>query len=395
MKFAALLSGLLSVALLAGCDGDDAPAPPTASPAAMSSTTPTPAATPFPTLAPPSLTRTATETPTPEPTGGIADLVPDFAVVVSTPPPLGCTLEPSEIPTPILVVCVRNQGTASSGRFSVSATGTIEFGALAPGERACGSTSAPFAGVTVRVDVGAEVEESDETNNEMSYAVSRPTPPPSCTPTHTPPVTGDAPDLVMSSAQPVVTPPPLGCARDSSEFPTPMLLVCVHNQGTANAPAFTVEAGGSLSFGPLAAGEDECVATALPPFGELTIRIDPAGAVRESDEINNDAHIFVPAYTPPPLCTPTTTPSPTPTSVPAGVCYEAVECFTKPRFRTIRSQESCCDLALSLAGLPFSWCPGAAVDLETGDCSACVAHPCIGLPSRTPTETPTATPVPT
>lgn len=98
--------------------------------------------------------------------------------------------------------------------------------------------------------------------------------------------------------------------------------------------------------------------------------------------------------------TPPSTPTATATAMPTidrsgpGRCTEAVGCDPRS-FSTHRSQESCCDLALSLVGLPFSWCPPQAIDETSGECTQCVAHPCLGLPTRTPTATAEPTPTAT
>lgn len=262
MKFAALVAVLaVGLTALAGCSGDDAPAPaPTATASATATALATTTATP--TSPPPS------RTPTPTSAVGLPDLVPAGAMLFAEPPPEGCTRDPSEIPTPVLIVCVENQGTGPAGPFTVSSTGTSEFGPLAAGERACATTGGASRGIQVEVDVGNRVAESDETNNSTGY--------------------------------------------------------------------------------------------------------------------------FVGVITPPMMCT--ITPTPTPTGVPLGRCSEAVSC-DKTASSTLRSQQSCCDLALDLTGLPFSWCPVTAIDEASGDCSQCVDPPCQGLSTQTPTPTPS--PVPT
>jgi len=98
----------------------------------------------------------------------------------------------------------------------------------------------------------------------------------------------------------------------------------------------------------------------------------------------------------PATSTQTSSPTRTPTIDPAspGRCTEAVEC-NATSFSTSRSQNGCCDLSIQLAGLPFSWCPATAIDPISGQCSQCVAHPCQGLPTRTPSATPASTLTPT
>lgn len=64
----------------------------------------------------------------------------------------------------------------------------------------------------------------------------------------------------------------------------------------------------------------------------------------------------------------------------SGHCYEQVGCAPLP-FDTQTSRGGCCRLARSLVGLPFSWCPAAAIDLSTGLCTQCVVNPCDGFPT--------------
>jgi hypothetical protein len=195
------------------------------------------------------------------------------------------------------------------------------------------------------------------------------------------------PDLVPAGAMLFAEPPPEGCTRDPSEIPTPVLIVCVENHGAGPAGAFTVNSTGATEFGPLAAGERACATTFGATRG-IEVEVDVGNRVAESDETNNRASYFVGAVTPPMMCT--TTPTPSPTGVALGRCTEAVSC-DKSSSSTLRSQQSCCDLALQLTGLPFSWCPVTAIDDASGDCSQCVEHPCQGLATRTPTPSPVPT----
>jgi hypothetical protein len=68
-----------------------------------------------------------------------------------------------------------------------------------------------------------------------------------------------------------------------------------------------------------------------------------------------------------------------PAELEIGHCYEQVSCAPLP-FETVRSRGSCCRLARSLTGLPFSWCSASAIDPSSGLCTDCTAYPCEGFP---------------
>jgi hypothetical protein len=156
---------LIALALLIGCGGQ-----------VQTITYQPPTATPTPTL---------TSTPMP-PTGLLPDLV-IYAEITMRGYTGGCVTEYAPL---MIKVCVENQGGAAAGPFVVRYMVQIrreeywQIEGLAAGEERCLESNAPHGWTEVTVDVGDVVVESDETNNTQGVPV--PTPPPICTPTHTP-----------------------------------------------------------------------------------------------------------------------------------------------------------------------------------------------------------------
>lgn len=96
---------------------------------------------------------------------------------------------------PLMIkVCVRNLGTGDAGPFDISVEDA--FGARSTGLQAGGNECLEtipavygFDPITVEVDAGNEVAESDEGNNTWTGIVPLPTAPVLCTATPTPPPT--------------------------------------------------------------------------------------------------------------------------------------------------------------------------------------------------------------
>jgi hypothetical protein len=99
----------------------------------------------------------------------------------------------------------------------------------------------------------------------------------------------------------------------------------------------------------------------------------------------------------PVTCSPVPEGTPTPTPAPEGACYlGSADCSSQSYKLT--SQSECCDVARQIYNGPVvvppntvaaavSWCPLGAFDQSAGQCNACAADPCAGLP--TPAATPT------
>jgi hypothetical protein len=136
------------------------------------------------------------------------------------------------------------------------------------------------------------------------------------TPTATP--TPLPPDLVPDSVTLIAPTPAIGCIGSLDELHT-SLNVCVRNDGGGASPAFQADLSGRvLDFGPLPAGQTQCLSVAgggLP--GGLTLSVDPQNAVAESNESNNQRTYSIPVLTPPLTCTPTPTHTPLPPGTPS------------------------------------------------------------------------------
>lgn len=130
--------------------------------------------------------------------------------------------------------------------------------------------------------------------------------------------TVDLPDLVPLSVRLSSDTP--ACINDTSEIRL-RLEICVANEGTAAAPASSVELLGEEvgRVDGIAAGGQACLITAFVPF-DIDVRVDAREEIAETDERNNFAFLFVPLPTPPPFCdaTPTVTDTPPPTDTPAA-----------------------------------------------------------------------------
>jgi len=132
---------------------------------------------------------------------------------------------------------------------------------------------------------------------------------------------GELPDLVPSSAD-FVAPQFNGCVNDYSEIPPPMTRFCVRNDGTT-AAGFDIQLDGQQSrrLAGLEAAEEACL---VGPYRDstVTVAVDTANEIIESNEANNveTFTFFVPTATPPPLCTRTPTASPMPTDPPEPGC---------------------------------------------------------------------------
>ena len=131
----------------------------------------------------------------------------------------------------------------------------------------------------------------------------------------------ELPDLVPSFAE-FAAPQFTGCVNDFSEIPPPKTRFCVRNDGAA-AGAFDVqldsEPAGRIDA--LEAGTEVCL---VGPYldSTVTVTVDSANEIVESNEDNNSESftLFVPTATPPPLCTRTPTPSPVPSDSPGPAC---------------------------------------------------------------------------
>ncbi|MBI4514466.1 MAG: Ig-like domain-containing protein [Deltaproteobacteria bacterium] len=234
-------------------------------------------------------------------------------------------------------------------------------------------------------------------------------------------------DLVPLSAT-LNLPPAPACISDYQHLPSPLVDVCVANQGAGAAGPFVVSLAASSGAGEdkftvagLAAGEQRCISRPGLFYLDVIAAADITGTVAESDETNNRQMFFVPpppTATPPPTCTPggplpTSTPTrsprpvctpppcapgqvyycpgecpggcgttcvtPLPTPPPEGACfYGSQDCSAgSPELTT---QEKCCMLArYSMSPLAFSWCPADHFTAD-GQCDACTKDPCDGLP---------------
>jgi len=190
---AVLPAVLASLAIaLAACGGDGHPPPPAPAPRPPlpdSAVTNTPSAqrtNSVPTATPAAqLTASASPTPTPTPNSGSGapDLVPESIDIVAPTPTGGCVSDVSDIALS-LEVCVLNQGDAPAGPFvadlRVAGAISVSFPGAAANSEVC--ESAPFVDGQIVLDVDADntVAESDETNNQNTFSVTRPTLPPIC-----------------------------------------------------------------------------------------------------------------------------------------------------------------------------------------------------------------------
>jgi endoglucanase len=274
--------------------------------------TPTPV-TPTNTPTPVTPTRTNTPTPvTPTVPGNLPDLRASSIAISyeSTSCPLGAMR---------MRVTVDNIGNADAGPFAVTLNGSTQ---TVPGLAAGRSTTVWFDYLyrqpsTAVVDSANQVQESNESNNELTTMVAVPTQPFCPTSTSTPTVV-NLPDLTIASMaidfQSTVCPPsPLG------------LRVRVANTGTADAGPFVVNANGvTQSVAGLAAGQSVSLWFAsYVAAGPNTVTVDSANQVVESDETNNQRsqQLGVPAAPVCPTNTPTRTATPTPTTpVSDGAC---------------------------------------------------------------------------
>ena len=254
--------------------------------------TPTPVPTPTPTPEP---TPTATSTPTPRP---LPDLVPAGVQYEIGQPPLCRTSDTEpEFPPITFSVVVRNDGSVTSGPFVVEINGVAHDAAAGLG--GLNSAVLQVTGITsgentVVVDVGSQVEESDESNNTTKIIVVLPPLPPIpvCTPTPTP---------APPTATPTNTPTPL---PTSTPIPVP-----THTATPAPPTATAVP--------PTSTPTPEPTATSVPPTSTPTP--EPTSTPTP-----------VPANTPVPA-TPTAIPTVTPiivivTATPTAV----VEVTTEP-----------------------------------------------------------------
>ncbi len=120
-----------------------------------------------------------------------------------------------------------------------------------------------------------------------------------------------------------------GCVR---EYGPLVISVCIRNAGSRAAGPFALTVYGAEAgrVEGLAAGAQLCQETdALYLSNPVTVVVDPANQVAESDETNNTWSGILPVPTAPPLCTATPTPSPTasttatatpsPTACPSGI----------------------------------------------------------------------------
>lgn len=193
---------------------------------------------------------------------------------------------------------------------------------------------------------------------------------------------GDEPSTVAPSATPSRSATATVVAQSTATAsPTPTRTATRCPTGTPCSPGAFRQCGATPPPQPDVCSCTACVPCPLPECDAGSVPVcDGSGAINTCDGVCRCVE-------------PTPEPSPTPPPAGTGRCTEAVECVPDSFF-VLRSQESCCDLALSLSSLPFSWCPASAIDPASGACSQCVAHPCIGLPTRTPTSSPTATHTP-
>src|SRR5262249_5717848 len=141
----------------------------------------------------------ATITSTPgTPTPGLPDLVP-VTIGITAPTPIGGC---GPAPPITMSIVVKNQGSADAGEFDVTVNNQF-FGRAGPlAANAQLSVDGPLQSgdLSVRVDSGDEVVESDENNNLDAFFVPFFTPPPSCTITGTPTATATEGGVATATA---------------------------------------------------------------------------------------------------------------------------------------------------------------------------------------------------
>ncbi len=270
------------------------------------------------------------------------DALPDLRVdslVVAGDPFRDCA-----DPSPFLSLIVRysNIGGADAGPFVLDANG---FQVSLPGLAA--HTSGRVSGLsyvtgvnTAFIDATFLVNESDETNNQLSETPYIPTltPPPTCTPTSTSTFTMTPSPTPTATPTPTPTatrtPSPTPTATPTPLAPLPDLLVdwmwieletggsCAwtstalgmrvqfSNIGAAQAGPFVLDVNGNQrSFAGLPGGQSATTwltGSFIWP-GTNTSIVDVTNLVQESNEENNRLSEFLPIPTLPPTCTATVT----------------------------------------------------------------------------------------
>ena len=192
---------------------------------------------------------------------------------------------------------------------------------------------------------------------------SSPHPKQQATPTASPVVSPDLPDLVPTSVLAVFPPPAGGCVESFSDIPAFSMTVCVANRGGAPAPPFSVRIDGTISDrvkAGLGGGEEVCLNEPYARDGQITV--DALGEVTESDEENNHEPFSNPIPTPPRLCATTTptepvgvpSPTPAPTASPTAEAVLGAPC----------RDSSDCGSFICLEPGGFAGC-GICIDVES------------------------------
>jgi hypothetical protein len=136
------------------------------------------------------------------------------------------------------------------------------------------------------------------------------------------PIASELPDLVVDSAYIAVPGYHGGCL--SSGTVNLSLHVCIKSTGAASGP-FDISVNGE-SFARVAGIERDATVCALGRYtrlGNMTIVLDSANEVEESNEGNNEETRSVPIPSRPPICTRLPTPTPTPPARPCpGDCND-------------------------------------------------------------------------
>jgi hypothetical protein len=189
----------------------------TATPASTHTPTPSASATQTSTAtATATASATFTPTPTPSPTSTAADILVTGASATLPGYAGGCI---TAIGSPVLRVCLTNQGATDAGPFSLLIGGCLNppqqwrVAGLAAGATTCLESDAGpqwWNACEILADAYNEIAERDETNNRWTGILPLPTLPATCTPTNTPTATNTltptASPTYTSTASPTVTP---------------------------------------------------------------------------------------------------------------------------------------------------------------------------------------------
>ncbi len=342
---------------------------------------------------PPTATPTRTASPTPTPTSTSTATLTRTQTATRTPT---FTTTPIRTPTSTVTSTLTRTPTSS---IMPSATRTLTPTPSTTPSATRSLTPTPSASPT---QTATATGTSTPTLTAV-HPTHTATPTASATSTYTPTPTSTAADILISGASVALPDYAGGCI---TAIGSPVLRVCVANQGAADAGPFSILIGGCLNppqqwrVQGLAAGASLCLESDAGPqwWNACEVLADAYNEIAERDETNNRWSGILPLPTLPATCTPTATPTNTPTHTPTPTLTITPTHTHPPTFTATPTDTPTWTPTATLTQTPTSTHTSTPTPTETPAATSTYTPTTSSTPTPsitstwTPTDTPTITP---